>query len=578
MRNLIACIVVLLAACGGGGGNGNPTPAPTLTSIAVAPASPSTPQGVPTQFTATGTYTDGTSKDITTSVAWSSGTAAVAAIDGKSGLATAMAAGSSLITATLGSVSGTSTLTVTTAALQSIAVTPTNPTIAVPQTAQFTAVGTYADGTSHDITKVVAWSSGTTAVAAVAGSTGLATAVSPGASLITAKLNLVSGSTALTVTPAVLLSIAVTPTNPSLSVPRSIQLTATGSYSDGTTQDISSFVTWSSSSSGVASITGSGVAAALAPGATLVTAAMGSISGATTVTVTPAVLQSIAVTPVTVSIPATGSQQFVAKGSYSDGTFQDLSAQVTWTSGTTTVATVNAAGLAAGKSAGSTVITATLGTLAGSATLTVNAVVLQSIAVTPVSPSIQVAGSQQFSATGTYSDGTNHDITGQVTWSSGNTSVATITGGGLAAGVGAGAATITAKSGSLAGNATLTVVAPVISGVTPGNVTLGSAGTCSGGTLTTTFQVTAASNVTWTAAGDPNTPVLGGGTLVVSPTSGTGLGSMKVTITVPPQPPSTSYSNCSLTYTLNTYSNVWVTFSDGAIVGVTVYWTFVGTT
>jgi uncharacterized protein YjdB len=464
------------------------------------------------------------------------------------------------------------------ATLTSIAVTPANPSIAVPQTAKFTATGTYSDGTSRDITLAVTWSSATPAVAGISMS-GTATAIAAGTSLITAKQNLVSGSTTLTVTPPVLLTIVVTPANPSISVPQSIQLTATGTYSDGTFRDLSAFVSWSSANSGVASITGNGVAAALAPGATLVTATMGSVAGATTVTVTPPVLQSIALTPANPKVLVGHSQQFTATGRYSDGTFGDISALVAWSSGTTAVAIVNGAGLASGVTAGAANITATLGAISASTTLTVTAPVLQSVAVTPSGPSILVGGTQQFTATGTYSDGSNLDLTPSATWSSGTTSVAAVSNAGLASGVSAGSSTITAKSGTISGSATLTVVAPVTDAVTPRNVTLGSAGSCTGGKLTTTFHVAAASNITWTAAADgPNYQPLGGGTFGIAPGSGSGSADVVVTITVPPQLPSSSYSNCGLTYNLSTFSNVWVTFSDGTVIGVTAYWTFVGTT
>ena len=582
LLNLIAAVLVaaLLSACGGGGGGGSGggNSAATLSSISVTPANPSTPQGVPTQFQATGTYSDGTSKDITSTVAWSSGTTTVATVVANSGLATAVAAGSSAITASLGSISSNTTLTVTASVLQSIAVTPGNPSIAVPQTTQFTATGTYADGTSHEITQVVTWTSASPSVASIVGTSGVATAVAPGTSVITAKLNLISGGTTLTVTPAVLQTISVTPANPSVSVPQSIQLTAAGRYSDGTTRDLSSFVTWSSATAAVAKVSANGVATALTAGSTFVTATMGIVSGSTTLTVTPAVLQSIAVTPSNPNVAVGHTQQLTATGTYSDGTLTDISAQVTWSSGTIAVATVNGTGLASGVSAGAAKITATLGGISGNTTLTVNAVVLQSIAVTPVTPSVVVGATQQFTATGTFSDATVQDLTSSATWSSGTTSVATISGAGLAAGVAAGSSLMTAKSGSISGSTTLTVVAPVVSSVTPRNVTLGSAGSCTGGTLTTTFQVTAASNITWTATGDPQTPPLGGTPLNVAPGTGSGSGSFVVTITVPPQLPSSSYSNCSLTYNLGTFSNVIVTFSDGSVIGVTVYWTFVGVT
>ena len=56
---------------------------------------------------------------------------------------------------------------------------------------------------------------------------------------------------------------------------------------------------------------------------------------------------------------------------------------------------------------------------------------LTSIAVTPANPTIQTGATQQFTATGTYSDNTTQNITSQVTWAS-NTSAATINSAGLA--------------------------------------------------------------------------------------------------------------------------------------------------
>src|SRR5262245_41212124 len=71
-------------------------------------------------------------------------------------------------------------------------------------------------------------------------------------------------------------------------------------------------------------------------------------------------------------------------------------------------------------------------------------VTLQSIAVTPANPSIAKGATQQFTATGTFSDNSKQDLTNQVTWASATTSVATITSSGLATGVGTGTSTISA--------------------------------------------------------------------------------------------------------------------------------------
>ena len=84
---------------------------PTLTGIEVTPANPTIVNGTNQQFTATGTYSDASTADITSSVTWASNTPTVATIS-SGGLAHAVSQGSSTITATLGAVSGHTLLTV----------------------------------------------------------------------------------------------------------------------------------------------------------------------------------------------------------------------------------------------------------------------------------------------------------------------------------------------------------------------------------------------------------------------------------------------------------------------------------
>jgi hypothetical protein len=94
-------------------------------------------------------------------------------------------------------------------------------------------------------------------------------------------------------------------------------------------------------------------------------------------------------------------------------------------------------------------------------------ITLTSIAVTPVSASIAAGGTQAFTATGTYSNGSRQNLTSTATWTSSSTTVATIASTGLATGVAAGTTNITAVSGSITSNtATLTVSPPVTVSVT----------------------------------------------------------------------------------------------------------------
>ena len=166
-----------------------------LVSIAVTPAAPSVASGLTQQFEATGTFSDTSTADLTAKVAWSSGTPAVATFDGASGLAMAVAVGSSVITATLGSVSGSATLNVTAAVLDSISISPTS--CGVGFSTQLTATGYYSDGTSTNVTTLASWASSMPTVATVNPTTGLANCVSLGSTTVTATMGSVTGSLSL---------------------------------------------------------------------------------------------------------------------------------------------------------------------------------------------------------------------------------------------------------------------------------------------------------------------------------------------------------------------------------------------
>ena len=359
--------------------------AATLVSISVTPTNPSIAKGTKQQLKATGTYTDSSTQDLTTAATWTSTKISVAAVSnaaGSEGLATSVAVGTVAITATKGSVSGSTTLTVTAAMLVSISVTPTNSVIALGTKKQLQATGIYTDSTTQDLTTAVTWTSTKVSVAAVSnatGSVGLVTSVATGSTTVTATLGSMSGSTTLSVTAATLLSIAVTPTNASIALGIKKQFKATGTYSDSTTQDLTTTVTWSSTKVSVAAVSNAagsnGLATSVATGGTTVTAALGSISGSTTLTVTAATLVSISVTPTNPSIVLGKKQQFKATGTYSDNSTLDLTASATWSSTKVSVATISnvsgSEGLATSVGGGSTTITATQSTISGTAALDV---------------------------------------------------------------------------------------------------------------------------------------------------------------------------------------------------------------
>jgi len=261
-----------------------------------------------------------------------------------------------------------------------------------------------------------------------------------------------------TLTPAGLVSIAVTPATPTIAAGTNQQFIATGTFSDSSTQQLAS-VTWSSSAPGVATVTPTGLSRGVAQGSTTIQAAAGAISGSTLLTVTAPALVSIAVTPANPAIPVGSTQQFTATGTYSDGSTQNLTGTAAWSSSATSVATITVAGLAGGVGTGQTTIQAVSASISGSTTLTVTVPALVSIVVTPVNPSIPAGSIQQFTATGTYTDGSTQNLTSVVAWGSSSTSVATINTTGLASAVSPGLTTIQASSGAVSASTTLTVTA-----------------------------------------------------------------------------------------------------------------------
>ncbi|HYR44570.1 MAG TPA: Ig-like domain-containing protein, partial [Terriglobia bacterium] len=168
-----------------------------------------------------------------------------------------------------------------------------------------------------------------------------------------------------------LVSITVSPANASVAMGLTQAFSATGTYSDNSTQNITSSVTWSSSNTAAATITSAGVATGVAAGSTTIKATSGSVNGSTGLTVTPAQLVSLAVTPANGSLAVNATQAYTATGTYTDGSTQNLTASVTWSSSNTAVATITAAGVATGVAAGNTTIQASSGGTSGSTGLTV---------------------------------------------------------------------------------------------------------------------------------------------------------------------------------------------------------------
>ncbi len=420
---LITCLV--LSGCGGGSSKSNTQSTgstKTLSSITVSSQTKSVAAGATLQLAAKGNYSDGTTADLTSQVTWSTSDSTVATTSA-AGLLSSVAPGTVVATAKLNTVSGSMTITVSSATLSSISVSG-GATLVAGLSEQLSAQGTYSDSSTQSVTSMVSWQSSDATVATVSAS-GMLTSLKAGTVTITASMNSISGTSNVTVSSAGLSSITITPPAFSIASGQSKQLSALGVYSDGTSHDVTSLATWSAIGAS-ATVNSSGLVTGVSAGNSTITATIGSTSGSATATVSAAQLTSIVVAPATASIAAGQTQSFTASGIFSDGSTTDITNSVTWNSSATNFATISAAGLATGVSAGSASITASSGTVTSStATLTVTSAVLTEIDIAPDGQYIPVGGQYPLSLTATYSDNSTQTIT-SASWSSSDTTLATV--------------------------------------------------------------------------------------------------------------------------------------------------------
>ena len=354
-----------------------------------------------------------------------------------------------------GNVSDTATVAVTLPPVSAVSVSPASASVQPGQTLQLTA--TTLDSAGNVLTgRTVTWSSSNTAAATVS-RTGLVSGVAAGSATITALSEGQSGTAVVAVTNAPVASVIVTPLSATVSVGQTAQLTATLKDASGNVLS-GRAVTWSSSDTTIARVSGSGVVTAVATGSATITATSEGQSGTSSVSVTPVSVASVAVTPASASVQVGQTVQFTA--TLKDASGNTLSGRVvTWVSSNTGVASVSSSGLATAKAAGTATITATSEGKSGTSTVTVTSVPVASVTVNPGSANLQVGQTVQLTATP--KDATGNALSGRVvTWASGNSGVASVSGNGLVTAKAAGSATITATSEGQNGTAAITVTAP----------------------------------------------------------------------------------------------------------------------
>ncbi len=407
-----------------------------IASIDVSPATQTMPLLTHLPFIATAHFMDGTSADISQAATWSSDNILVALVsnaDGSRGHVTALLVGDAHITAKFGALSGTAAVHVSIAVATQLQVTPATSSVAVGGTQQFTATAVYSDNSTLDVTHTVVWGTLLSTKASISnaeGSQGLATGLTAGTSGITATYGLLTATAQLTVTAATLTKLEIEPATVSLSLLATKQLSAMATYSDNSVVDVTAQCTWSTSAALSATVTNGllsrGLVTGLLPGSVTITAAFGTQSATAAVTVTPAQLTSISATPNPLITQKGNTKQLAVQALYTDLSTSDFTASASYVSSAPQTATVSPSGLVTAVAAGLATITVTANGQMTTVLVTVTPAILVNLTVLGGDVSLPAGLHVPVIVLGHYSDGTTADITPNVTFTTGNASIASV--------------------------------------------------------------------------------------------------------------------------------------------------------
>jgi len=412
---------------------------------------------------------DGT--PVTGAVTWSSSNASIATVS-SSGVVTGLAVGTATIQASLSDCSGTALVDVKTKAVVIVVASVDSASLVVGHSAQASAVAKDSAGDTL-AGETAVWTSLTPSIAAVS-STGLVTAVGAGMAQLQATVSAVNGLVSLPVTappttpppppdPSVA-SVTVTLDSSALMVGHTSRATATARDVNGTVMT-GQTVTWTSLTPSAASVSSSGIVTAVGAGTATIQGTVSQISGTASVAVTAPPPPPPTVASVTVTIDSTNL--LVGHTARATATARDASGNiitgqpVTWTSLTPAFATISATGVITGVAAGAASVRASVGTISGSAALTIKAPppTCASVTVSIDSATLMIGHTAQ--ASGVVKDAAGNPITGlTMTWTSLSPTLASVTSTGRITALAVGIAMIQASAGGCSGTKSLSVTTP----------------------------------------------------------------------------------------------------------------------
>ncbi|MCK6264542.1 Ig-like domain-containing protein [Vibrio sp. ZSDE26] len=403
----------------------------------------------------TGSFSDGSTSDLTENVQWYVDDQAVIHENGKITIPS-HANGLVTVNSKLNAVkSNTVTLEVNHLPLTSLTVMANGAQYEKGAMQQYTAQAIYVDGTSANVTDLVDWSSSNSS-STVINDEGFAFSIASGESGISASLAGIISDNVIphiateeqVATDTDVVGVVISNGSATISVNDTFNYRAVAGFTNGDLRDVTDEVTWHSSEPSVADIVSNGTATGLKHGKTEVSASLGgqhSDPGALSV-VGDNVHDTIAdlwVSPDNATVAVGENRNYMSRVFYLDGTSENVTDLVGWVSTNETVANISSKGTATGLIEGETQIFATLDGFEGKpVTLNVGISDVVEITIGTTSQNLQTGKTKQLSAIAHYSDGTTEEITDIVTWNVGMPTTLAIDNSGLATGLKAGFSSI----------------------------------------------------------------------------------------------------------------------------------------
>lgn len=414
---------------GGGDGGGDLS----VVSLLVTPSEQTIPLGFTGGVTATATFDDGSEQDVTNSVAWSIADDNVIEIGADGVVNTLTANQSTTVTATYEGVqsSNSARVTVTNATVESLLITPVEQTFALGRVGRLTATATFSDGSFGDVTRAVSWNVDSPDVIGVID--GRVFTQILGSSTVSASLGALSSSNSarITVTDAEAVGLVVAPKSQTLALGDTFDVTATVSYSDGSSGEVTDEVTWKVSNDAVVEVN-NGVVISKAVGQVSVSASLDGLDSANQVqvVVNNAKVERLVLSTETPVLPLGVEGRITATAVYSDDTTGDVTELVDWSVSETSIIKV-VKGVVTTLNTGTTAVSASLGEVESAAPvdITVNNAEVDGLLITPSSKTLPLGEVGGLAVKATFSDGNTVDVTRAVSWEITNSDIISITDG-----------------------------------------------------------------------------------------------------------------------------------------------------